>query len=280
MFSRFSGILTACFLFLFFWGYIPGVSALSITATVYPLYDVARYVAPQARIHLLVPPGRDVHHFEPGYRDFLQLFQSDLILAVGFEPWLKKHRLLQKKTLFLTRGQKLEDPHLWLDLPRLEDFIHRMVHKLEVLDPKGAPSYRKRAQNLISLLEEIRRELKGLSRCPRRRVVILGHAALTYLLREAGLKPISLAGVHPESEVVPGRLRSVLLLVERRRIPVVFLLDPEFRKYALLFQRQAGVRVLTLNPGIPLCPEDRNLSFPELLRKDIKHLREGLCARN
>ncbi len=260
--------------------WLVGVSstrALTITATTFPLYEIAQRIAPEEKVYLLIPAGIDPHHFEPGYRDFQRLFQSDLILAVGPEPWLKKNPPLVQKTLFLSEREVLEDPHLWLDLHKLRLFVERLSRALADLEPFRASSYAQRAATILAEIKTIQEALKGLSNCRYRKVVILGHAALGAFLKEAGLSQVALAGPHPESEVSPRKLEEVLKLVKTERLPVVFLLDPEFQKYVPLFRQEAGVRVLTLNPGLPLFREDQGLSFFELLQKDIAHLREGLC---
>jgi len=251
-------------------------SAPLISATIYPLYDLARRIAPEARLHLLLPPGADPHHFEPGYRDFRFLFASDLILAAGTEDWLRKNRSLAKKSLFLL-PERAEDLHPWLNLDRVSRFVEALSQRLEKLWPERAPLFHRRTKQLLAEIEALREELRALSRCPGKKVVILGHAALGNLLKEAGVREVALAGPHPESEVSPKRLEQLLNLVRRERIPVVFLLDPSFRKYAPLFQKETGAKILKLNPGLPLFEEDRSLSFFELLRKNVENLRQGLC---
>ncbi|OAQ20725.1 Zinc ABC transporter, periplasmic-binding protein ZnuA [Thermosulfurimonas dismutans] len=266
-------LLLIC-LFLF-----KAVSALgiTITATNFPLYDLARRLAPEERIHLLIPPGADFHHFEPGFKDFRILYESDLILAVGTEPWLKRAEL-RKKTLFLTQDIEVENPHLWLDLEIVETFVQKLSRTLISLKPSEKVAFEKRAQEVLGEIENIRRELKTLATCQTKKVVILGHAALGYFLREAGLEEVALAGPHPEGEVPPRRLHETLELMKRENISVVFLLDPSFRKYLPLFQKKRRVRVFTLNPGLPLLPEDRNLDFFALLRKNLRNLKIGLCS--
>ncbi len=263
---------------LLFWSLkVLSVRALTLTATTFPLAEIAKKIAGEKEVHLLIPVGLDPHHFEPGYRDFERLFKSDLILAVGFEPWIRKNPLLARKTLFLSEESQLEDPHLWLDLRKLALFTRKLAETLARLEPSRASLYTRRATAVLAEIESLREDLKELSNCRYRKVVILGHAALGAFLREADLFQVALAGPHPESEVSPGRLRKILNLIREEKLPAVFLLDPGFQKYVPLFRRETGARVLTLNPGLPLLKEDRGLSFFELLRRNIAHLREGLC---
>ncbi len=249
---------------------------LEIVATVFPLYELARELAPEANIHLLIPPGRDIHHFEPRYKDFRTLHSADLILAVGVEPWLKGK--LSSKALVLTQAREIRDPHVWLDLKRLAKYLETLSRKLCERDSSRCSFYRKREKQLKGRLESLRKEFRRLRECRFQLVVLLGHASLGYLLREAGLQEVALSGPHPEGEVPPQRLARVLKLVKSQNLPVVFVLEPSFEKYARLFQEKTGVKILPLNPGIPLFPEDQGLSFWELLQKDLDNLRAGLCS--
>ena len=250
---------------------------ITITATNFPLYDLAKRLAPQEKIYLLIPPGVDFHHFEPRFKDFKILYESDLILAVGTEPWLKQADL-RKKALFLTQKAQVKNPHLWLDLERVETLVKKLSESLSELKPSEKKAFAKRTRKVLEELGNIRRELKTLADCSKtKKVVIFGHAALEYFLRGAGLEEIALAGPHPEGEVPPRKLEEILNLIRKENISTVFLLDPPFQKYLSLFQKEAPLRVLTLNPGIPLFPEDRNLDFFALLHKNLKNLKMGLC---
>lgn len=65
-------------------------AALTVTATLFPQYDFARYIAGErARVTLLLPPGVEPHVFEPTPGDVTAIADSDLLLYTGadMEPW-------------------------------------------------------------------------------------------------------------------------------------------------------------------------------------------------
>ncbi|MBX6422863.1 metal ABC transporter solute-binding protein, Zn/Mn family [Thermosulfurimonas sp. F29] len=275
--KRLYRIVICCVILCFPWTHAVQAST-TITATIFPLYEIARIIAPGARIHLLIPPGISPHHFEPSFKDFRWLYESDLILGVGTESWLLKNPELAAKSLLLSGGRPVENPHLWLDLDLLSQFAENLARRLAQLEPEKAPLYEQNKSLILRNITSLKRELRTLSECSRKReVIIIGHAALQKFLREAGLREIALAGPHPESEVPPEKLKKILTLVREKHIRVAFLLDPVFRKYALIFKNEADIEILTLNPGLPLFKEDRHLSFFELLHKNIVNLRKGLC---
>lgn len=63
----------------------------SIVATVFPAYDFAREIADgQANITLLIPPGTEIHGFEPTPQDIIRIQNCDLLICNGgeSEAWL------------------------------------------------------------------------------------------------------------------------------------------------------------------------------------------------
>ena len=262
-----------CLLFLGSW-VSPGL-ALRITATLYPLYDLAQKMAPpEVEIRLLIPPGADPHHFEPRLEALKALRRSDLVLAVGYEPWLPRN-LPRKRLLLLAEGP-LKNPHAWLDLERVQSFVERLARRLAVLCPERTAEIEIRKRGLLAQIQRLEGLKRGLSTCHTHTVLVLGHAALGELLKGTSLQVVSLAGPHPESEVLPGKLSQALALVRRQGLSTVFLLDPGFERYAPFFQRE-GARVLRVNPGLPFWPGEKGLSFLDLLRKDLLTLKKGLC---
>ena len=68
-------------------------SGLNIVATVFPAYDFAREIAGEcADITLLIPPGTEIHGFEPTPQDVIRIQKCDLLICNGgeSETWLKE----------------------------------------------------------------------------------------------------------------------------------------------------------------------------------------------
>ena len=75
--------------------------AVRIVATVFPAYDFAREIAgDRADITLLIPPGAEIHSFEPTARDLIRIQECSLFFCNGgeSEAWVEE----------LLEGQELE----------------------------------------------------------------------------------------------------------------------------------------------------------------------------
>ena len=68
-------------------------SGLNIVATVFPAYDFAREIAGEcADITLLIPPGTEIHGFEPTPQDVIKIQECNLLICNGgeSEAWLEE----------------------------------------------------------------------------------------------------------------------------------------------------------------------------------------------
>ncbi|MCL2433626.1 MAG: metal ABC transporter substrate-binding protein, partial [Clostridia bacterium] len=67
-------------------------SQLSIVAAIFPAYDFARAVAPDADVTLLLPPGADCHSYEPTAKDIIKIQNCDLLIYNGgpSDAWIER----------------------------------------------------------------------------------------------------------------------------------------------------------------------------------------------
>lgn len=66
---------------------------LKIISTVFPPYDLARQIAGyNAEISILLPPGSEIHNYEPSAKDMIAIRNCDIFLYIGGEneQWAEK----------------------------------------------------------------------------------------------------------------------------------------------------------------------------------------------
>ena len=66
---------------------------LKIISTVFPPYDLARQIAgDNAEISILLPPGSEIHNYEPSAKDMIAIRNCDIFLYIGGEneQWAEK----------------------------------------------------------------------------------------------------------------------------------------------------------------------------------------------
>src|SRR3954470_11333351 len=100
-----------------------GGSGPRVVATTTQLADLARHVAPGARVTAILKPNTDPHEYEVRPRDVKALAQADLVLRSGGEPdvWLDgaldAAGVGERDVLDVgaAAGREGDDPHWWQD---------------------------------------------------------------------------------------------------------------------------------------------------------------------
>ena len=70
-----------------------GSERLSVTVSIFPIYDVVRRIAgPDADVALLLPPGRNEHSFDPTPKDIEAASRSKVgvMVGLGLDPWMER----------------------------------------------------------------------------------------------------------------------------------------------------------------------------------------------
>jgi zinc transport system substrate-binding protein len=147
---------------------------LSVAVSLFPVFDLTRRVAgPDADVHLIVPPGRSEHGYEPTTGDRETLSRSHVIVMVGLEldPWMDSGpRESGSKTRVLKVGDRVPtidvpgtestDPHVWLDPARARLIVRAIAEELGKADAAHAIAYRQRATSVDESLAALDREIE------------------------------------------------------------------------------------------------------------------------
>ncbi|MDR7579540.1 MAG: zinc ABC transporter substrate-binding protein [Armatimonadota bacterium] len=292
----------------------PAPSNLRVVASFYPLAELVREVGgSRVEVRQLVPPGAEPHDYEPTPGDVAKLREARVFVynGAGFEPWVEKlaaelppdavrveatrglplveaqggepdHEHDEKKT---GQGSKEDarrlDPHVWLDPVLAQDMVDHVTDGLVRADAEGGPEYRERAAALKRRLEDLHhRYERALARC-RTKVVLTSHAAFGYLARRYGLRLVSVAGVSPEAEPSPRRVRELVALARREGVRAVFAESAAGDRAVRALAGELGVPVLRLDP-LERGPEEagrRGTSYLSVMERNFENLVQGLGCR-
>lgn len=281
------------------WG--PGQRPLKVVTSIFPLMDFARQVAgDRAQVSLLLPPGADVHTWQPRPGDMLVLSRTDLFIICGanLEPWAQDliKNLGNSGVKVLEVGAGLAsrkedtgheagrahgaaDPHVWLDLGLDEVIVRRIAERLAALDPQGKDIYGRRADSYIEKLRALDGEFRRtLLECRGRTFVLGGHAAFGYLASRYGLRQVSLYGLSPDAEPAPRQVVQIVELMKKEGLSTVFYEENQSRKMSEILARETKARLLPLNAAHNLAPNQlgSGLSFLDIMRKNLKSLSQGV----
>jgi len=274
-----------------------------IITTVFPLKEFTEGVCgKRAEVHMLIPPGVEVHTWKPKPSDIVRLSSCDLIIYIGanLEPWIynvlhsiknpnlkvieASHglSLLKEETTHSHRKNRNIDPHIWLDFVYNQMIVNKIATVLAEIDPQGASFYAKNAISYNKKLQRLdnlyREKLKD---CIHRTFILGGHSSFGYLAKRYGLKQISLYGLNPDAKPTPKQLIKVVELAKKYEINVIYFEEYVSDNFAQIISKEINARTLVLNPGANLKQReiDKGISFFDIMEKNLENLRIGLICK-
>jgi len=276
---------------------------IKIMTTVFPILEFARAVAGErGEVSLLLPPGAEVHTWQPRVSDMEKFAASDLLVFIGadLEPWLADiSRSVSRpglRTLEVTRGLALlpgndkslpgpetheMDPHIWLDFGLDQVIVDRVQKLLSEIEPentayfeRGAASYKEKLQRLDAKYQD------RLSRCRQKTFIFGGHSAFAYLARRYHLEQIPVYGLSPDAAPTPRQLVDVIGLARKHNIKTIFFETSVSDKLARLIAREVGAETSLLYPGHNLTKEQwrSGTTFLDLMEMNLESFRHGLAC--
>ena len=264
-----------------------GSSTPSSTATTVPrvqvvtttpiLADFARNVGgDRVEVRSIVPPGADVHSFQPTPKESIAISNARVIVSNGLgldaflDSLLKSAKRSEavhviaadgldatpmKVIAFPPRAQGDEnessghiysegDPHLWHNPQYAIYYVERIRDGLIQADTAGAQVYRDNATGYIQKLNELDEEIaETLSAVPpQRRHLVTFHDAFGYFAERYGWE-VSAFAPDDASDVTPGAVVRVMEPIKEEGIPVIYA-EPQFNPDVLnQAARDAGVSI-------------------------------------
>lgn len=281
----------------------PTSAKIKIVTSIFPLKEFAEAVSgDRGEASLLLPPGAEVHTWQPRPSDIVRLASSDLLIYIGanLEPWLEEmlkgipkpnFRTLETSrglSLINRSGEKKDsshsravDPHIWLDFSYDQIIVDRIRDLLTEIEPgyaaqfaRNADLYKRRLQNLD---EKFR---TGLQNCGQRVFILGGHEAFGYLAKRYQLDQISLYGLSPDSEPTPKQVMEVIELAKKYRMKAIYFELFVSDRLAKMVAKEIGAKILVLNPAHILSKKQlmSGVTFFDIMEENLKNLKDGLAC--
>lgn len=243
--------------------------SLTVAAAFYPLQYVAVGVGgDHVAVSSLTPAGVEPHDIELSPSTVRELSDTDLVLYIdGFQPAIEDAisstgvaSFAAGSAITLSAAQEpaeaegdghdegSSDPHFWLDPALLADYAVAVGDHFATLDPDNAGDYTANASALAEDLRDLDEQFStGLASCERTDF-ITSHEAFGYLANAYNLGQVGIAGLDPESEPSPARLREIHDIIDRTGATTVFTEELVSPKVAEAVAQDAGVATEVLDP--------------------------------
>ena len=267
-----------------------------IVSSVFPAYDFARaLMGDTADVKLLLPPGADLHSYEPTPQDVAMIESCDLFLYIGGDGDENIRTLLSRESeeksfsffdaLGITEEAHEEgidhdhaDEHLWTSPQKALRMVSALADRLCALFPREASAIRERQKTY-------EKELSALD------ADYAAFAAASPFLPFADRFPFAplcedyaiaaqsaLSGCGEDSEPSAADLASLIDTVREKAIPVVFYTETSDGRIARTVQAETGAEPVRLHSCHNLSAEDRkqNCTYLSLMRENLDAMKQVL----
>jgi len=234
---------------------------LTVVTTLSVLADLIEQVGgDKVQVKALVPPGGEVHTYQPTPNDIKAVAQAGIVFYNGahLEEWIDgtirsagKQDLpivvLSQGLPTIVEADNRPNPHLWLDVAKAKAYVEKIRDALANVDGANAAYYSDRARAYLAQLDELDAWIQTeVDKIPRaRRKLVTFHDAFPYFARRYGFSVHGFIVASPGKEPSARELTVLARRIKREEVPAVFA-ESQFNPKAMeVLARDTGVRVVT-----------------------------------
>lgn len=277
---------------------------LSVVATVFAPYELARQIAGErAEVTLLLPPGAEVHGWEPTPKDVIAVQESGLFVYVGGESdeWVRSVlsgmdarpptlTLMDCVELFEEEHEHEHeeehgdgpeyDEHVWTSPRNAALICQKLCAELSKIDPEGAEYYEKNLADYLEKLDELDAAFESVVASGARKTLIFADRfPLRYFTESYGLDYLAaFPGCAEETEPSAATVALLIDEVKAEDIPVVFHLELSNEDMADEVCAETGAKKLQWNACHNITREqlESGVTYIDLMWENVDALREAL----
>lgn len=251
--------------------------ALSVTCSLFPVYDFAREVAGDlAEVHLLLKPGIEPHEYEPSPSDIMTLNNSDVFIFTGrnMEHWAERISQTLTHTTIIDSSNGIalvnNDPHIWLDLSLAQEMVRNITAGLCSADPSHAETYRTRAEEYCARLAEMDERFSALKY--ESTLVFCGEFSCGYFVRRYGIDYVS--AYDGENEPSIRKLAEVLKFIREHGTKYIFADSFGISNITRSVSEQTGTEILTFDTAHVV--SDDSKTFLQIMNDNYNNIARAM----
>ncbi len=263
-----------------------------IVTTVFPLYDfTSALMGDDASVRLLLPPGGDLHSYEPTAQDVAAMERAKLVFYIGGEGEQHIQKALDsisqnnahsfRSLLDAECGEKHEhshvDEHLWTSPKKALSMVETIKEVLCATFPNDAEAIEKRAKaysEKLALLDDAYAECA--KDAP---TLFFGDSfPFTHLAHDYNFSYLAaINGCGDESEPAANRIRELVTEAKNTGAKVIFHTERTDDRYAAIIAAECGANVVKLHSCHNLSAEEwkQGENYLSLMQKNLDAIRKA-----
>lgn len=166
------------------------------------------------------------------------------------------------------------NPHVWLDPVLAQDICRRLAAALIQADPQHRQAYDQNLGKYLAELKALDQEITHRAAAFTIKEFVAFHPSFTYFARRYGLTEAAVIEIAPGREPTPGHIRRIVENIKKYKVRVVFAEPQLSSRVAEVIAREAGVKVLMLDPlgGRPPYGDD----YLRMMRHNLSMLEQAM----
>lgn len=275
---------------------------LTVAASIFPVADMVKQVGgDHVEVITIIPPGASPHTFElkPGVLKKISSARVFFMIGAGMEYWNEKFvkssggKLMKvvlsdgvdlihekehhhgEKAGGLHSEETFANPHIWLDVEIAKSMVKRIVTALASVDSGHAPYYEERGIKYIAELDRLDQTIYKETGKFKIKKYVSFHPAWDYFARRYGLESVGVIESVPGKSPTPLDIKNIVGNIKKHGVKAVFA-EPQFNpKVAEVIAREAGIKVLMLDPMGGQGIKERE-SYIDIMKYNLAVLQEGM----
>ena len=268
---------------------------LKIISTVFPPYDLARQIAgDNAESSILLPPGSEIHNYEPSAKDMIAIRNCDIFLYIGGENEQWAEKLINSNDTENVTAVKLidyvptlsededeheheTDEHIWTSPKNAQLMLSAVYDAICKVDPSNKQTYTKNKDAYAKQLSDLDNAYRSaVDNAKNKTIVLADKFPFRYLAHEYGLEFSSaFAACSDESEPGVSTMIKLTKTIKENNIPAVYYLEFSSTKIADTLCDETGATKLMLHSCHNVSKQDieNNISYVDLMKQNLENLK-------
>lgn len=278
---------------------------LKIISTVFPPYDLAKQIAgDNAEISILLPPGSEIHNYEPSAKDMIAIRNCDIFLYIGGENEQWAEKLINSNDTKNVTAVKLidyvpvlsededehdhdhdheheheheTDEHIWTSPKNAQLMLSAVYDAICKVDPSDKQTYTKNKDAYAKQLSDLDNAYRSaVDNAKNKTIVLADKFPFRYLAHEYGLEfSAAFAACSDESEPGVSTMIKLTKTIKENNIPGVYYLEFSSTKIADTLCDETGATKLMLHSCHNVSKQDieNNVSYVDLMKQNLENLK-------